>query len=110
MRASENLRASGLLRLVGWCTRARIVPDAIEFRDQVDGLLRRRPRPFLGIPTSAAELLGSRRAAGASLSGCAPVQFYLLVQDLLNRSAPSTLRHSASDLQIVGGRTRVRCG
>jgi ATP-dependent helicase YprA (DUF1998 family) len=31
-------------------------------------------------------------------------------QDLLNHSAPSTLRHSASDLQIGGGRSRVRCG
>jgi hypothetical protein len=29
---------------------------------------------------------------------------------LLNRSAHSTLRHSASDLQIGGGRSRVRCG
>jgi len=46
----------------------------------------------------------------SSLSGLAPVQLYLLVQDLLNRSAPSTLRHSASDVQIGGGRRRVRCG
>ena len=35
MRASENLRASGLLRLVGWCTRARIVPDAIELANYI---------------------------------------------------------------------------
>jgi len=41
------------------CCGARIFPDAIEFRDQVDGLLGRRPTTFLGTPTSAAQRLNS---------------------------------------------------